>query len=503
MQLGDEPRGSGLDVLSELGFVFGDPEIATVTALDSVDERLGVAALRLLAIESGRTELALLDGATCTREVVDRAPRIAADLPAGAVADAVTAMIGERVLTALWTTEVRRTRGEWRDLRRRLVARAEVWERAAANDLAHHRWPGSAVTIVAPRRSPQVAGVLDALRRAGAVSIDVGVVSGWIDAATTERSVRSAGMKVVLDPAADAIVGFVDVLQALATTIAANWNGAVAGDDPAFLHQLRVAVRRTRVVLAAARDVLPDDVRTEARERFVWLARATGPARDLDVHWHRRLHPVDTLEAELASAMAPIDDLLATRRLAAHRAMASALRSERAFTVVDEWIAWLHATQLAGADREAQRPLGEVVGRRVRRAHRRLVDHGRLIDGSSPDQRLHDLRVEVKRLRYLGACFSTALPSEPRREVLRSLKALQDVLGVHQDAVVRAALLESLAGELDRGQVSIETLLAIGRSIEHLHQRRRSSRADLITCFADFDSKHTRRAVRQLTTPTR
>ena len=62
------------------------------------------------------------------------------------------------------------------------------------------------------------------------------------------------------------------MLANLRDAMLANWDGTVADIDPEFLHDLRVAVRRTRVVLANAGRVLPDDVRQRAREDFA-LAR--------------------------------------------------------------------------------------------------------------------------------------------------------------------------------------------------------------------------------------
>ena len=65
---------------------------------------------------------------------------------------------------------------------------------------------------------------------------------------------------VPLDRTMPAVDGFRAVLANLADTIVANWQGTVDQVDPEFLHDLRVAVRRTRTVVspgqegAAARD---------------------------------------------------------------------------------------------------------------------------------------------------------------------------------------------------------------------------------------------------------
>ena len=74
------------------------------------------------------------------------------------------------------------------------------------------------------------------------------------------------------------------MLANLADTIEANRPGTIDDIDEEFLHELRVAVRRTRSVLAESKGVLPDDVRDAQREAFGELGQQTGPARDLDVY---------------------------------------------------------------------------------------------------------------------------------------------------------------------------------------------------------------------------
>ena len=91
-------------------------------------------------------------------------------------------------------------------------------------------------------------------------------------------------MGVPLAASDSAIDGYRAVLANLRDAMLANWDGTVADIDPEFLHDLRVAVRRTRVVLANAGRVLPDDVRQRAREDFGWLGAISGAARDLDVY---------------------------------------------------------------------------------------------------------------------------------------------------------------------------------------------------------------------------
>ena len=63
----------------------------------------------------------------------------------------------------------------------------------------------------------------------------------------------------------------------------ANEPGVRANLDTEFLHDFRVAIRRTRSLLRQIRHVIPLDVGRYFSTGFSWVGRLTGPLRDLDV----------------------------------------------------------------------------------------------------------------------------------------------------------------------------------------------------------------------------
>ena len=65
--------------------------------------------------------------------------------------------------------------------------------------------------------------------------------------------------------------------------LVANEPGLRANLDTEFLHDFRVAVRRTRALLGQIRHVFPADVVAHFATEFSWLGRLTGPLRDVDV----------------------------------------------------------------------------------------------------------------------------------------------------------------------------------------------------------------------------
>ena len=81
-------------------------------------------------------------------------------------------------------------------------------------------------------------------------------------------------------PGAEAVSAI--LLQQL-ETLEANVDGVLYDTDTEFLHDLRIAVRRTRSALKLIGDVLPGDLTLRFASEFRWLGDLTTPVRDLDV----------------------------------------------------------------------------------------------------------------------------------------------------------------------------------------------------------------------------
>lgn len=299
-----------------------------------------------------------------------------------------------------------------------------------------------------------------------------------------------------LDPKKPAIEGFRLVLADLAATIDGNWQGTVDQIDPTCLHEFRIATRRTRTVLGAAKRVLPAHVLDHASQEFRWLAGLTGTPRDLDVYLIEWAQYTEPLGVELVQHLEPVRALLLQRRADARIDLADALRSDGAVATMHDWSGWL-AEALDDDDlpKRADRPLGRVVAKRIRSAHERLVERGRLIGPDTPAAQVHDLRKDAKKLRYLLESFGDLFAQKAVRKYVKRLKALQDNLGEHQDAAVHVELLADVVAELQATGYSPETMFAIGELTERLSQQRAAARAEFARRFAGYDTRSTERAL--------
>ena len=88
---------------------------------------------------------------------------------------------------------------------------------------------------------------------------------------------------VLLPEGSDAAAAIAAIVRNCLRQVEANADGLLADDDPEWIHQMRVGVRRLRSCLALARRHVPPAVLGHLDGDLRWLAGTLGPARDLDV----------------------------------------------------------------------------------------------------------------------------------------------------------------------------------------------------------------------------
>ncbi|MGK2948113.1 MAG: CHAD domain-containing protein [Acidimicrobiales bacterium] len=484
--------------LADGGFEVGEPTPSTRVLLDTFDGRLHRAGLQL-ELRQGATSQLVLSGGDHTVPAVlaiDRPPAFADALPPGPFRARVLPHTEERALLPVVSVRSVARSVERRDRRGKVVAQLTIHssiESEATNGAVLPEWVAEVVGVAG--HGDDLEQTLQRLHAMGLEPSGSDLCAVVASAVGIDLAGHESSPTVPLDGDEDALDGFRRVLANLADTIDANLEGTVAATDPEFLHELRVAVRRTRSVLAQSRGVLPSDVRERFRESFGWLGSVTGRARDLDVYvlgWDDLVAPIG---ADDPGALDKVRDELQARRLAAHRALANALRSDTCHDLLSAWRQWLEGA----VGEPSGRPLGPLVAQRTARAQERLLAHGRAITADSPAEDLHDLRKDAKKLRYLLECFGSLHPTKARKAFVGQLKALQDNLGDHQDAEVHLEHLRELARDLhDRSRVDTDTLLAMGRITDHLERRRQAERDDFMERFQTYDTKANRRALEAL-----
>jgi CHAD domain-containing protein len=301
------------------------------------------------------------------------------------------------------------------------------------------------------------------------------------------------------------------ILLALLRGIQANVDGVLRDTDTEFLHDLRVAVRRTRAAIKLLADALglPGDQADRFAAEFKWLGDVTTPVRDLDVH----LLDFHAVAAQLAAAkeddLVPFREFLVQRRAREFRALARALRSARFTQLMNEWQAALEKVsgkreapvRSAKRARATDKPVataGTLATDRTRVAFRKVARRGGAITDASPAESLHDLRKRAKELRYALEFFASLHDKQAYGAVLGDLKRLQDCLGEFQDTEVQIEEIRALAEAMLEAQAAprgivARAILAMGEITTGLASRQSAARdafARRFAGFADTEGQH-------------
>ncbi|WP_067850909.1 CHAD domain-containing protein [Mycolicibacterium wolinskyi] len=455
------------------------------TWIDTFDWRLHDAGISLRFVDDRPLTAQLPDGTQLQCPVAPKWPAMAENLPAGRLREVLSPIIEPRALIPV--VAVQGTVQECRVL--------NSDEKTVARLLIEHGDNGVGWLQVLPLRGYDSDGERIA---AGLSAVDglTPAQSTSYDDALAHAERKPQGRAEQFTPETPAAVAVAAVLQRFAEAIADNVDGTIAAIDIEFLHDLRVAVRRTRSILKLVGDVLPDGLAERFVSEFKWLGDLTTPVRDLDVY----LHDFDGMAAGLTSAdpadLAPFQTFLRKHRTAERRILVRGLRSRRFERLMQDWQAELARVAEETASGQT---VSDLARERVGKVFRKVAKRGEAITAESPSEDVHSLRKRCKELRYLLEVFRPLHAEEPHRRLVKELKALQDTLGDFQDGEVqREAVREFAAAMMDEGSAPPATVLAMGELAAQLDAHQLRARSALVGRLQPFLARENRDRVKAL-----
>lgn len=235
------------------------------------------------------------------------------------------------------------------------------------------------------------------------------------------------------EPATAAVESSDPVRRAVAENVAELlvWDRAVRADAWDSVHQMRVATRKIRSLLADESFGLPKD--SWILDELKLLAGILGVARDAEVLAEKYEKALDSLAPELVRGpvRARLVDGAKARYANGWRRSLLAMRSERYFRLLDG------LDELVAAPSEtAEKSGAESAAASVAAAYKKVAKAAKVAEEDGTDESLHRIRKRAKRLRYTASATGDS-------EVEAKAKTIQSLLGDHQDSVVsRTHLLE-------------------------------------------------------------
>lgn len=218
-------------------------------------------------------------------------------------------------------------------------------------------------------------------------------------------------------------------------------------DHPEGVHQMRVAMRRMRSALRIFRSLLPPDQYGRMTEEVRWLTLGLADARDLDVFTEEIVGPVAMAFPDEPS-FATLAECLVTagaRARSAARATVASGRFTRFLLDTGAWIAGRTWRNQPVSEQSSQlfQPITDLATGLLSTRFKKVCKQGRRFTELSPAER-HQLRIDVKKLRYAIDFFASIYGRKRVRSFTESLQKLQDGLGYMNDVTVAKDLIDRL-----------------------------------------------------------
>ncbi len=262
-----------------------------------------------------------------------------------------------------------------------------------------------------------------------------------------------------------------------------NLHGAMASDDDEYLHQMRVALRRLRVVLRMAEKVGADQRLAGLFKDVSELCIALGSIREWDVFIAQTVQPMCVRMTGHGGLLALLAES-ERHRSTCYAALRSEPQARERQRLLLRFAIWMHGDywqQAAWQQAETLQHARDFAVRRLRKLAKRFALSGQQLSPADA-ARLHELRILAKKLRYTAEFFAALFDRKKAGPYLAALSAVQDVLGQINDIAVAHGLLDELAENtslaeavvLAKGWIAHELsvrLAALHRSVQNFNKQ--------------------------------
>lgn len=311
----------------------------------------------------------------------------------------------------------------------------------------------------------------------------------------------STKLDLACTPEQPAGTAAIAIFQSQLAIMRQNQEGIRADIDTEFLHDFRVALRRSRAGLSEIKGIFSKDVTKRFKADLKRFATMTNRLRDLDVYLLKKDYYKSLLPEKLQPELEHLFRLLERERNREKKKVQQALNGSSYENTITEWSDFLASFQLGNSESgpKAKSPILDLGKIFIFQAWKKVVTMGRGITLDSPDEALHKLRLECKKLRYLLEFFASLFPEKQMNYLVKQLKQLQENLGDFNDLCVQQATLHDyLANQVQTNHSFVNIAAAIGGLITNLNMAQQGVRAVFNTKFKQFDQHKNRDLLQKL-----
>ena len=312
--------------------------------------------------------------------------------------------------------------------------------------------------------------------------------------------VYSSKVNIQLQPAMPAAEAVRCIMEQLVSVMHLNLPGVRDDIDSEFLHDFRVSVRRSRSLLGQLKGVLDADTTADLQKQLKSMGAITGNVRDLDVYLLKKNEYINLVGDFLKPGIVQLFRSLQRKRRYAKDRMVKLMAGadfEASLADLDRFV--LSDPLAESTAPRGSGPIGEMARMVIYKRYRRIIKKGRRITDATPDEDLHNLRIDCKKLRYLLEFFTSLFPKSQMKLLIKQLKQLQENLGDFNDlSVQQDFLMSQLQSIKPQSDQTIMLAAAIGGLVTRLGIEHQRVRSQFLSVFAHFNSAENRQRFKTL-----
>ena len=257
-------------------------------------------------------------------------------------------------------------------------------------------------------------------------------------------------------------------------------DGIIADTDTVFLHQFRVSVRKLRSLVSLLKKTLPPATVQTVGPQLSAIAAQTSRLRDLDVFLldknHYRTMLPDTHEAGLDELFRLVEKQRQQEKSRVARYFSSSAYDDDMGVCITALSA-----EPAFETPISRKPVLSVAKLLLITRYKKIRSMSARLHAESVDDDVHEIRKELKKLRYLIEFFIELLPRKRTARLHSRLKKLQVTLGQFNDYCVQIEFLSSFNDDRQ-----IEMTKALSGLIAILHHKQIETRNQVEAALSRF-----------------
>ena len=279
------------------------------------------------------------------------------------------------------------------------------------------------------------------------------------------------------------------ILLTLLAVIRVNENGIINDYDSEFLHDFRVSIRKSRSILSQLSKIFNQDLLETHKRNLKEIASTTNKLRDMDVYLLSEEEYKGMLPEHLHLELDVFFKDVARKKRKEHRLVSKMLQSNDYDKEINAWKNFLLDNDKKEKGTDAEKKVTNLAKKYIYKRYQKIIQQGKIVKKTSPDEDFHTVRISCKKLRYLLELFSSLFPKDEISTATKLLKNIQDSLGNFNDMCVQQIhlneYLHTLSGiKTDNAKIAA----AIGGLITSTYNRKYDYRIEFYCRFNEFIS---------------